>query len=389
MATVRKRVWASGGVQREAWIADYFDANAKRRLKTFKRKKDADAWLARTQHELGEGIHTPASTSKTVAELGTDWLAHCEREGHEKSTRRQRGQHLDLHICPFLGREKLADLTAPMIHRFVDQLRDGGRSLAMRRKVLTSLKTMLTYAQGRGMVAQNVARGVRIKADTRAETDHIVQSGTTMPTKDEMRQMLDAATAPRWRAFMAVAIFTGLRSSELRGLRWDDVDIDAGRLSVRQRADFEGNIGRVKSKAGARDVPLMPLVVNALRTWKLTCPMGDADLVFPNKLGKPALHSNIIRRFFGPLQVRLGISNPTGKVDDEGEPIIRARYGLHALRHGAASLFIEQGWSPKKVQTVMGHSSITMTFDRYGHLFADPDEGEAMKRMEAAFLATG
>jgi integrase len=78
----------------------------------------------------------------------------------------------------------------------------------------------------------------------------------------------------------------------------------------------------------------------------------------------------IVVRHFEPLQDRLGIS---------------PRYGLHALRHAAASLFIEQGWTAKKVQTVMGHSSIRMTFDRYGHLFRDgEDDQAAMARLEAS-----
>jgi integrase len=67
----------------------------------------------------------------------------------------------------------------------------------------------------------------------------------------------------------------------------------------------------------------------------------------------------------------------------------RAKYGFHALRHAAASLFIAHlGWTPKRVQAVMGHASITMTFDRYGHLFVDAEgDREAMKKLEAAVLS--
>ena len=84
-------------------------------------------------------------------------------------------------------------------------------------------------------------------------------------------------------------------------------------------------------------------------------------------------HANFLSRVWAPLLSRCGIPH----------------YAFHSLRHAAASLFIETlQWSPKRIQSVMGHSSITMTYDRYGHLFADPEgDKEAMKRLEAAIVA--
>ena len=93
------------------------------------------------------------------------WITHCQAERLEFGTIKQRRQHLALHVAPFIGREKLATLSTPRIHHFISELRDAGRSVEMRRKVLTNVKTMLTFAQGRGLVAQNVARGVKIKSD--------------------------------------------------------------------------------------------------------------------------------------------------------------------------------------------------------------------------------
>src|SRR4029077_20023871 len=77
----------------------------------------------------------------------------CEAEGLEFGTIRQRRQHLRLHVAPFIGREKLSDLSTPRIHKFDAELRDAGRSIAMRRKVLTNLKTAISFAQGRGEVS--------------------------------------------------------------------------------------------------------------------------------------------------------------------------------------------------------------------------------------------
>jgi integrase len=94
-----------------------------------------------------------------------------------------------------------------------------------------------------------------------------------------------------------------------------------------------------------------------------------AGLVFPTRTGRVIAHANISRVFYA-LQDRLGIA---------------PRFGLHALRHAAAWLFIEQGWTPKRVQTVMGHSSIQMTYDTYGGLFKTPDDDQAaMAAVEAS-----
>lgn len=167
MASIRKRVWTSRGVERSAWIVDYFDQTGKRRLKTFATKKAADAWAITALHEVKQGTHTPSSTSVTVSEATERWIAHCEAEGLEHSTIKQRRQHLNLHIAPFIGREKLASLTTPSVYQFDADLRKAGRSVAMRRAVVTNLKTILTFCQGQGLVAQNVARGVKIKSDER------------------------------------------------------------------------------------------------------------------------------------------------------------------------------------------------------------------------------
>lgn len=185
MASTRKRTWTSRGIERTAWVVDYVDQTGKRRLKTFATRKEADAWSVTALHEVNLGTHTPASTSITVAEAFDRWIADCEANGLEYGTLLQRRQHLNLHVAPFLGREKLSSLTTPRVHQFDAELRRAGRSLAMRRKVLTNLKTALTFAQGQGLVAQNVARGVKIRGDARSKPAKL-KAGIDFPTKEEI-----------------------------------------------------------------------------------------------------------------------------------------------------------------------------------------------------------
>jgi integrase len=364
MASTRKRKWTNKkGKEQTVWVADYFDQDGKRHIKTFPREKDAEAWLITAQGEVQRGVHTPEHASITVAEAAGLWLQKGELEKLERSTLRQYGNHVRLHINPLIGGEKLARLSSPMVESFRDALmRKGTRVMA--RKVLASLKSILGEAQRRGLVAQNAAAPVKVAANKREQGKLTV--GRDIPSKEEMQTILAKAEG-RWRPLFATAVFTGMRSSELRGLAWDDVDFERKVIHVRQRADAWGEMGAPKSHAGDREIPMSPMVINALREWRLACPKGSLNLVFPNGNGRVENHANIANRGFYALQRASGI------VDGEGG----AKYGLHALRHFCASWLIEQGFSPKRLQALLGHSSIQMTFDRYGHLFPSTEDDHA------------
>lgn len=370
MAIVRKRKWRRRGQERMAWVCDYTDQSGKRRSKQFGTKREAEDFRTEALSQMAAGIHTPDSTSITVVKAAEIWVRRCERDQLEASTIMQYRQHVELHIAPLLGDVKLSRLTSPMVEAFRDRLLED-RSRALSRKVLTSLKSLVGEAQRQGLVAQNVARLVKVRQSSRGREQVVI------PTRDELSAMLHTA-AGRWRPLIVTAIFTGMRASELRGLGWSNVDFEASVISVRQRADRWQRLGPPKSRAGWREIPMADLVVNTLREWKLRCPRGADDLVFPNGRGNVESLANISKRGFAPLQVDCGIVGPEGK----------SKYGLHALRHAAASLFIDAGLSPKKVQEIIGHASIAITFDVYGHLFPAPEEDRAaLARIEARLVS--
>ena len=378
MASVRKRTWQTrDGVAHSAWVVAYTH-KGRQHIKTFPTKREATAWRADLQTEVKGGTHTPASRSITVAVAGALWLAQAETDGLEASTLMQYRQHLNYHIAPYIGDVKLAALAPASVQEFRNQLVREGRSPAMTKKVITSLGAILADAMAAGRVARNVVREQPRTRQRRLEKRHDkrLEVGVDIPTKQQIREMLAAAQG-RWRPLIVTAIFTGLRASELRGLRWADVDLDRAVLQVRQRADRWNEIGSPKSEAGQREVPLAPLVVNTLREWRLACPKSDLDLVFPNRKGAVEGLPNIHRRGLGPLQVAIGIATDA----------MHPKYGLHSLRHAAASLFIEQGFTPKRVQALMGHSTIGVTFDTYGHLFpSKDDDAAAMQQLQARLV---
>ena len=253
--SVRKRSWKTRtGEAKEAWVVDYVDQRGRRHLKTFARKRDADAHHASVSVDVRAGTHTADRDSITVTEAGRLWLETGEAAKLERATMVYYRHHLDLHIAPLIGGVRLSQLTVPLVREFEDRLRRD-RSPAMVRKAIGSLGAILADAQERGLVAQNVVRGLRSgrrrgkdrRADKREKGK--LKIGIDIPSLDEIRAMI-AALDGRWRPMFLAAIFTGLRASELRGLRWVDVDLQRSEIRVHQRADRFHRIGRPKSEFG-------------------------------------------------------------------------------------------------------------------------------------------
>jgi integrase len=407
--SVRKRSWTNrDGSKSQAWIAEYTDHEGKRRLRTFEKKEEAVAFHASVAGELRSGIHVPDSQSVTVAEAGKLWLQGCEADRLERSTIEGYRQHLERHIIPLIGAVKLSRLTMPMVRAFEDKLALD-RSPAMVRKARISLGALLTDAQDRGLIGQNVvhARTRRRRrqgkdADATARLKGKLKIGVDIPSPDEIRAIIATLgnnDADKRRPLILTAIFTGLRISELRGLRWDDVDLKRSELHVRQRADRYNVIGRPKSVAGERVVPLPPVLLNTLRKWKLACPNGDLRLVFPNTDGSIESYMNVTRRALIPTLLAAGIAVPvkdengTPKRDESGKPVLEAKYGWHSLRHFYASWCINREKDgglelpAKVVQARMGHASIEVTMDVYGHLFPRGDDGAELAAAERTLIA--
>jgi integrase len=360
--SVRKRTWTNrDGSQGEAWVVNYTDRRGVRRLKSFDRKRDAESFEIAVAGEVRVGLHVPDSQSIMVAEAARLWLDSCEAAGLERTTLAPYRQHVDLHIVPLIGAVKISQLSVPMVRAFEDALRKG-RSPAMVRKVRGSLGAILADAQERGLVGQNVVRALRAnrrgkeaRADKRQGK---LKVGVDIPSPDEIRAFVGVLDG-RWRPLLLMAIH------------------------VRQRADHFNAIGHLKSESGERTVPMPPMVVSMLREHRIACPKGELGLVFPNGKGRVENYSNIVKRGLLPLMVAAGITDANGD----------AKYtGLHSLRHFYASWCINRRVDGglelplKVVQARLGHASIQMTADTYGHMFPRGDDGAELAAAEKAFL---
>lgn len=405
--SIRKRRWkTSKGEWREAWQLDYVDQHGDRQRKNFEKKADAVAYETTVRAQVRDGTHVAPNRDVTLKDAADIWIkavkaGRGDRPPAERSTVRQYEYHVTTHLVPMLGTVKLGQLNQARVMAFRDELLEKlSRPLA--KKVLASLKGILSEAQDRGLVATNHAAKVKIGNATRddegaAEVPAVADIKAILAKLDELATPngtpIGQITAKAWnrrRVLLCTAIHTGMRASELRGLAWDAIDLGAGVIHVRQRADEWGVIGAPKSKAGRRSIPIPASLVSMLRQWKLACPPGD--LVFPSDEGRPQSLSNIYNRAWKPIQIAAGVCDPAkgddGKVklDKDGRPAMTPRYNFHGLRHFHAAMLIADGANPKEVQVEMGHSSIQVTFDIYGSLFRDEDT-ERRQKARAGRLA--
>lgn len=369
MASVRKREWTNrDGTKTVKWLVDYKDQFGKRRFRNFNLKREADAWIVGAAWEVATGVHTADSQTITVAEACEMWIRTAEANDRERGTIQQYRQLADLHIKPLIGAEKLSRLTRPKAEAFRDELLKT-RSKAMTGKAVRALSSVLREAMRHGVLSQNVASDVKVTRSSRE------RSKVVIPTMAELRSLLGKA-GDDFRPFLMTALMTGLRSSELRGLPWSDINLQLGTITVSQRADKYCQVGPPKSAAGYRTIPIGSALIALLEEWKPRCPKGEKDLVFPNSVGGVQDYAHLLRRNFFPLQIAAGVCVPQlvagrPRLDDAGRTIMKARYGLHALRHAAASAWIKQRIDLKRLQTWIGHENIQLTLDTYGHLIED------------------
>jgi integrase len=366
MATIRKRTLPSGVVR---WQVDFTDQVAKRRSKLFPRRKDADVFLVRVRSQVANHTYLADSESLTVGEAAANWLEHCEvrcmtGRRMERATLRDYSDKVRLHLKdPEIGvaDKLLARLTRRHVNEFRDRLLMNGRSEHLTRRALSVLKLILDHAIDNGQLFTNAAHGVRVIKSSR------IDQKAPVPPKEVVRALIESAEED-FKPHLIISALGGLRASELRGLRWQDVDFEKGFIHIRQRADAYNKMGEPKSRAGFRDIPAGPMVLSALRHWKLRCPKSELGLVFPAPRGGILQHTNTQGRFRKLCAT------------------VEVKMRWHDLRHFAVSLWIEQGFSIKEIMTFAGHSSVQMTMERYGHLFPSPDHQNAMAMVEAKLL---
>jgi integrase len=219
--------------------------------------------------------------------------------------------------------------------------------------ILTFLKSMLTWGVRVGYLATNPAADEERATLERHEMDFL--------TPEEIRRVIAHSREP-YATLVYLAIFTGLRRGELLALQWGDVDWNRRKLRVR-RTLYRGTFTRPKTPNAVRDVDLSPRTVETLRLCQVMYPPLASDLIFRTRGDHPLDPDNLVKRVFRPTLARAGIR----------------RIRFHDLRHTYATLLINQGANIKYISKQMGHASVQITLDRYGHLLPDTGREEMQK----------
>lgn len=404
MAFVYKRKWkTSAGEERTSFAVDYSDVNGDRQRRQFTTRREADAFRIEIEGQLKSGTYRADASKVTLKDVADDFLIYCEgrMKRGEHMTRRCYNLyegHVRNYICPDparhdgktrhkklksldegIGGFKLAQLTTRRISDFRDRVRDAGVSVATTRKIIGTLKLVLSFAISRDLIAVNAAKDVKVIGRRDEGSKKIIP-----PSKEDVRRLFDVADED-FRVKLMFAAATGVRAGELHALRWHHLDFDKAMVKIETRVDSYGDEDVTKTAAGMRDVPLGVSVIMALKAWKLRSKRKKPeDLVFPSKRGWYVGHDNMIKRKFNPLFEALAKRHAERPDVDPAAPL---RFNWHALRHFAISCWIEAGLKPKTVQTFAGHSSLQVTMDRYGHLFKSDDHQKAMDEIARDLFA--
>jgi integrase len=347
------------GKRRQKWTSGY------------RTKRDAERALSEIIASVHGGSYVEP-TRQTLAEFTREWLAAI-KPTIRPSTHYSYSRNLQLHVLPHLGSVQLRRVDAGMLNTLyaallADGRKDyagGGLSPRSVRYIHTIIHRALKDAVKWGRLARNPAEAADPpKAAGRPES--------TTWTADQLRTFLEGTRSNRYSAAYLLLATTGLRRGEALGLRWQDLDLDASRASIRQTIIVIKHtvmIGTPKTAKGRRTVTLDSGTVTALREHRkqqaaerllMGAGWTDNDLVFCHPDGA-MVHPERFSRGFTEAVCRLGL------------PRIR----LHDLRHGWATLALQAGIHPKVVQERLGHANIGITLDTYSHVTAGLHENAA------------
>ena len=309
----------------------------------------------------------------TVSGFLDIWLSDCVKDTIRVSTFERYKGIAEQHISPALGRLRLKALTPAHVQGFYRGKLDSGLSPATVQKIHVVLHKALSQAVKWSLIPRNVTEAVSAPRPAPKEIRPL--------SAQEVRKLFEAAGDDPLEALWVLAVHTGMRQGELLALKWTDVDLEAGKISVRRTLTREGGhykLGEPKTKKSRRTVKLTGAATEALRRHlsrqmvemdRLGDLYGDQGLVFTTSSGAPLNPSNIRNRNLRRLMRKAGL------------PEIR----FHDLRHTCATLLLSKNVHPKIVQEMLGHANVAITLDTYSHVL--PGMGDqAASAMENALL---
>jgi integrase len=331
------------------WCIDFYDQDGKRRLKVLKdgtTKKQAKNLLRDMEDQIGKGTWLPAKKIPTFSQVAQDWIEHKKSYLRQTSWDCYEG-HTRKHFKDFAD-QKITDLTTAIMEKWIRDRQEEGMHILTLRKVLVTLNQIMKYAVRHRYVDYNpLTNAERPRRRGRVED---AEEKIRVLSRKQIRGLLANTEHRMFRVMFRLAIFSGVRQGELIGLKWSDIDWKNSQIFV-QRTYTKGQFFATKTKKSRRKIDIGPEMVREIKKWRLACPSNKLDLLFPNDAGEPVNYSNMMQRHYFPALAATCA------------PLIR----FHDLRHTYASIQLDRGMSVKYVQSQLGHSSPTVTWNVYAH----------------------
>lgn len=327
------------------WEARY-TLNGRTHSKTHDTKADAQAWLRRQLGDAERGVHVaPHAGRITVANWCKKWIG--TRSDIKPSTVARYRVSIDNDIVPYFGNWPLNSLRASHVRQWISDLLEE-KSEASARHSLRVLSMAYEAAMADQLIAGNPCKHVKAPSPPKREMLWL--------TPAEVERLCEHVASAEDRLLVHVLAYTGLRWGEATALTPGDYDRLRRRLSVTKAVSkVEREVSTTKS-GKHRTVSVVPHLAELLDAHIDSRGLQGSDLLWSTSRGNPLHNSNWHRSVWNPALESAGL-------DDS----VR----IHDLRHTCAAWLIETGANPKEIQVWMGHSSITVTMDRYGHLFPD------------------
>lgn len=294
--------------------------------------------------------------------MGSTWLADSVRDTVRRRTYERYESIVRVHLKPSLGRVKLMALTPAHVRGLYREKLDAGLAPRGVLHIHRTLSKALKRATDDGLIPRNAAAPVKPPRPRGEEIRPL--------DREQVCSLFETARDDRLEALYVLAVTAGLRRGELQGLKWEDLDLEAGTLQVRRTlSEPKGGCLFEAPKSGkGRNIRLTQKAAAALREhrkhqleerMKRGDLWQDHGLVFSSGIGTPISGGNLNRNFKSTLK-RAGLPDTTR---------------FHDLRHTCATLLLKQGVNPKFVQDLLGHADISLTLNVYSHVL--PDMGDA------------
>lgn len=323
------------------------DANGKRQRRTFYAVTRSEL-LRKVGDETAKGGGSLKPLAKgTVGEFVRSWLDDDVKPNRSPNTYALYDAMWRTHAQDTLGSVRLGKLGVPHIEALYAGMRKAGTSNAVQAKVGAVMQRAIAVAIRRGRY--HFANPFMLVEKPRAtpRTRHTLSSV-------EARRFLKAARGDEYEALWVMLLTSGLRLGEALALRWEDIDLAAGGISVERglrEVNGASTVGPLKTDSSKRRIEIGALAIDALRRHKAKR-KAKSPFVFVTAQGTHPKRSNLRQRHFEQICKKAKVSDLT----------------IHGLRHSMTSLAVSQGISPKVVAERLGHSTVRLTLDRYSHV---------------------